>query len=122
MSTADDETRLILRRNWSCALGEIADLELQRRTWLDPTNTDNPHWSYIEFVCSYPDSEQLAEGLKRGYLSHREAQILTDFFYVLTGYKHPEADDYDNKAVLNDPAWHEVVKAAQKAKADLSLA
>jgi hypothetical protein len=41
---------------WFASVAEIADIDLQHRKWLDPTNT-NPHWSYIEFVCSYPDSD-----------------------------------------------------------------
>ena len=121
MSTADNETRQILRRNWFSALVEIADLQLQRRTWLNSTNANNPHWSYIEFACSYPDNEQLAEGLEKGYLLPREAEILIAFGRVLMGYKPPKGDAWDNKAVLNDPAWHLVVKAAQKAKVGLGL-
>jgi hypothetical protein len=116
MPMSDLETRQIIRRNWLCALEEIADLELQRRTWVDPTNTNNPHWSYIEFICSYPSSEELADAPKKGYLSLREAEILTDFRRILVSHKPPAGDAWDNEAVLNDPAWHQVVAAARNAK------
>ena len=44
MVSANDETGKILRTQWLHALTELADLDLQRRTWLDLTNK-NPHWS-----------------------------------------------------------------------------
>jgi hypothetical protein len=49
MVPANDETGKNLRAQWLGALGQIADLELQHRTWLDPANR-NPHWSYIAVI------------------------------------------------------------------------
>lgn len=105
---------------WFGVLGEIADLELQQRKWLDPANTDNPHWSYIEFVCSYPSQEEIDDGPKKGYVSPQEAEIFTNFRRILVAHKSPTGNDWDNEAVLNDPAWHSVVKAAQQAVRDLA--
>ena len=96
------------------SLREIADLELQRKTWLDPTNT-NPHWSYVEFVCSYPDDDQLTDGQDNGWLSPTEARVLSEFRKILVAHQSPTGDHVDNAAVLNDPAWHEVVRQAQAA-------
>ena len=120
MAIMDDEARQIIRRKWFHALGEIADLDLQRRTWLDLTNTDNPHWYYIEFVCSYPSNEELADGVKKGYLLPQEAEILIAFRQILVAHTSPTGDAWDNEAVLNDPAWHTVVKAAQTAFKELA--
>jgi hypothetical protein len=46
-----------LRRQWFGSVYEIADIERQRRTWLNPPNS-GPHWSYVEFCCKYPDAGQ----------------------------------------------------------------
>jgi hypothetical protein len=120
MATPDDETRQIIRRNWFYALGEIADIELQRRTWLDLTNTDNPHWSYVEFIESYPRDDELLDGLEKGYLSPQEADIFADFRRIKAAYKPPSGKNWDHAAILNDPAWHRVVQAAQRAVQDLA--
>lgn len=107
-----------LRSWWFCLLSEIADLELQRRTWLDRTNR-NPHWSYIEFVSSFPGCEQISQGLREGWLTAGEFAVLNELRRVLDGYSPPGHDPYDNAAVLGDPAWHSVVEAAGRAKRQL---
>jgi hypothetical protein len=104
---------------WFHHLRDIGDIDLQRQKWLDPTNTDNPHWSYIEFVCCYPDWGLLEDAEKKSWLTVQQTQILRDFKKILLAHKAPKGDYYDNAAVLNDPAWHQVVKAAQTAVRDL---
>jgi hypothetical protein len=96
---------------WFEALREIADLDLQRQRWLDPANS-NPHWSYVEFVCKYPDSDQLMDGSRRNYLSPAEATVLQEFGEMLYAHKSPNGNNYNHEAILNDPAWQEVVRAA----------
>jgi hypothetical protein len=86
--------------------------------WLDVKNT-NPHWSYIEFVCSYPDDDQLDDARNKGWLAAGEVKILNEFRQVLMAHDAPNDNDWDNGAVLNDSAWHTVVDAAQKATASL---
>jgi len=115
----NDETGRVLRAQWLHSLDEIANLELQRRMWLDPANK-NWHWSYVEFVCGYPDADQLADAQKKGWLSPGETQILLEFGRVLLSHKSPTGNDFDNEAVLNDPAWHEVARAAQAARHRIS--
>jgi hypothetical protein len=68
MSTDSSNTRDILREQWWGSLSEIADLALQRRTWLDPKN-GNPHWSYVEFGYSYPDPMMLTPKKRRSCLA-----------------------------------------------------
>lgn len=108
----------VLRHQWLAHLRDIGDMSLQRHTWLNSANS-NPHWSFVEFVCSYPEGGQLEAGHKEGWLQADEVRILRDFGAVLDAYHAPLADDYDHKAILADPAWHAVAKAAQAACAEL---
>jgi hypothetical protein len=103
-----------LRIEWFSHLWDLGDIALQRRKWLDPDNT-NPHWSYIEFACSYPDYDQLEFARKKGWLTAEELQILDKFRSILASHAAPNGDDYDNAAVLDDPGWHAVVAAARDA-------
>ena len=107
-----------LRRMWFCSVNEISDIGLQRRTWLDATNR-NPHWSYIEFTESYPKDDQLQYAVKQDWLSEEEFGILSELRRILVAHSPPRGDDYDNAAVLEDPAWHCVVEAAERAKQQL---
>ena len=121
MSSEIDEPNEVagrLRSMWFAGVAEIADIDLQRRKWLDPTNT-NAHWSYIEFVCSYPDSDQLTDARARGWLAAREFNILSDLCNTILSHSAPRGDDHDNAAILGDPAWLEVVSCAQRAREEL---
>lgn len=104
-----------LRSWWYCLVSEISDIDLQRRTWLDRTN-QNPHWSYVEFVSSFPDHDQISHAHQQGRLTAGEFKILDELGRVIDAYSPPRNDHYDNAAVLDDPAWHSVVKAADRAK------
>ncbi len=105
-----------LRRQWFGSVYEIADMEYQRRTWLTPPNS-SPHWSYVEFCCSYPDANQLQSARDHGYLSAKEFELLTALDEALIS--HRATDDYDNRAILEDPAWHAVVATAQHIRKQL---
>jgi hypothetical protein len=120
MNAISGGTRSTLREQWWESLSEIADLALQRRKWLDPQSA-NPHWSYIEFACSYPDALMLREAETNGILSSSEATIFLKFGQVLNAYLAPHGNDYGHQAILNDPAWHKVVKAAKVAMETLDL-
>jgi hypothetical protein len=111
MADTSDEIRQRLRTIWFDSLRAIADLDLQQVRWLDRDNT-NPAYSYVEFVCKYPDEAQLKDGIAKGYLSPAEATILLAFGETLTAHQSPGANDYDHEAILSDPVWHEVVRAA----------
>jgi hypothetical protein len=112
---ADQETAGQLRTSWFGSVSEISDIDLQRRSWLDPTN-QNPHWSFIEFVSSYPDHHQILQARQDGWLSAKEAEILDGLRPLLDGYSPPRDNPYDNLGVLDDPAWHSIVAAASRAK------
>jgi hypothetical protein len=112
---ADESVAGQLRCWWFCQVNELSDIELQRRTWLDTTNT-NPHWSYIEFVESYPREDQLSDALKHGWLIADEFETLRELGRILAAHTAPGGNDYDPQAVLDDPAWRAVVEAAERAK------
>jgi hypothetical protein len=107
-----------LRSWWFCLVSEISDLDLQRRTWLNRTN-QNPHWSYIEFASSFPEHDQIVHAHQQGWLTAGEFEILNGLRLALDTYSPPGGDHYDNAAVLDDPAWHAVVEAADRGKQQL---
>jgi hypothetical protein len=107
-----------LRSSWFAHVYDMSDIDLQRRTWLDPTNR-NPHWSYVEFVESYPKDDQLSYARDQGWLAAHEFEVLKELRRVLVEYSPPRDQYYDNVAVLNDPAWQSVVAMAQRARQQL---
>ncbi len=44
---------------------------------------------------------------------------MSELRQTLLAHSDPQGDDYDNAAVLDDPAWHAVVTAAERAKHEL---
>jgi hypothetical protein len=117
------DLRLVWRRNWLICLGQFADKNLQQRTWLDPKNR-NPHWSYIEFMCSYFDdtlrSHSYDWAIAEGLVTKQEAAAVAPLHELLVRHEAPGGDDYDNDRILNDPAWHEIVEAANRSIRDLT--
>jgi hypothetical protein len=113
--TADESVVEQLRCWWFCQVNELSDIDLQRRTWLDTTNT-NPHWSYVEFIESYPHEDQLSYALKHGWLTPHEFAILRELGRLLDAHTPPGGNYYDHAAVLADPAWQAVVSAAERAQ------
>ena len=101
-----------LRRLWFGSVYEIADVEYQRRTWLTPPDS-SPHWSYVEFCCSYPDASQLQFARDRGHLSAKEFELLAALDEALVSHKAPGGNDYAHRTILEDPAWHAVVAIAE---------
>jgi hypothetical protein len=107
-----------LRRWWFGSVYEVADIEFQRRTWLTPP-TPSPHWSYVEFCCSYPDADQLQSARDRGHLSDKEFELLGALCNALISHKPPGGNYYDSLAILEDPAWHAVVEKAERIRQQL---
>ena len=117
LETRDPDTEQA-RRWWFTRVNELSDLDLQRRTWLDKKNT-NPHWSYVEFIETYPKDDQLGHALTEGWLAPDEFRILRGLGHVLSTHSPPGGDYYDSAAVLEDSAWLGVVAAAERAKQQL---
>lgn len=92
---------------------DLTNLEYQKRTWLDPNNT-NPYYSFIEFMCSYFDDLNISVGyeklIDKGLVTQMEFDSIAEWNNSLFEYDSPNKDDYDNKSVLNDPKWIEIIE------------
>jgi hypothetical protein len=110
------EVAATLRRQWFDSVYEIADIEYQRRTWLTPPDR-SPHWTYVEFCCSYPDADDLQAARDNGYLSAEVFELLAALDEALVSYT--AADAYDHRAILEDPNWHAVVAKAEQIRQQL---
>jgi len=124
-TTATAELRANWRSNWLSSIQELANLEMQRATWLNP-HSGNPHYSFVEFIEVYFDDLALGDAdggyaarVAEGLLSGDEAAAASRLHTLLDLYESP-TDDYDHRVILEDPAWHNVVGAAQEAQASLS--
>ncbi|MBM3618883.1 MAG: hypothetical protein FJX23_10140 [Alphaproteobacteria bacterium] len=112
-----------VRYNLFQSLNSLSDIELQQR-WLDSRLTC-PVWTYVEFMESYFDmSEHNEWWLQQGILSDLEYQCIKEFDKLLKNYKEPNGDVWNYTAILNDPAWQEIVaigkEATKKLKAMLT--
>ena len=121
---------VLLRQNWRsqwlASIQQFADIETQRKKWLDPANT-NPHWSFIEYMCCYFDDIGLHDGglgyegwAREGLATRDEIEAVLPFHTLADAYRAPNGDDYDDKAVLEDPQWANVVRAATMAQQRLA--
>ena len=101
------------RERWLGCINELTSLDLQKRSWLDKTHT-NPHWSFVEFMCSYFDDLAIDDNYKypldKGWVTKKEYEIIEDWHIILDRYDSPKNDDYDNEAILNDPKWIEILQ------------
>jgi hypothetical protein len=108
----------LLRRQWFGSVYEIADIELQRRTWLAPP-TPSPHWSYVEFCCCFPTTDQLKDAVEKGKLNEAEFNLLMALGRAITEHEPARGNHYDHPAILADPAWQAVVATAEKTRQEL---
>ena len=122
----EEEQRHYWRLRWLSSLHSFADEIAQTQKWTDPSQS-NPHFSFIECMCCYFDDAGLSdqdsynERIARGYLTSAEANAVAEFHLLADQYQAPAGDDYDDRAILDDPAWRNVVEAAQRAQASLLL-
>ncbi|MGB1205857.1 MAG: hypothetical protein ACPG5B_09435 [Chitinophagales bacterium] len=100
------------RNRWLSCLNELTSIELQKTSWLDKSTT-NPHWSYVEFMCSYFDDlaidNNYEEQLKNGYISKEEYLIIKDWHIKLDNYNEPNGDCDNREAILKDKKWLRIV-------------
>jgi hypothetical protein len=101
----------------------LTSFDLQKISWLDKTHT-NPHWSFVEFICSYFDDLAIDDNYKyqldKGWVTKVEFEIIKNWHIALDNYKSPKNDDYDNEAILNDPKWLEIFKIGVKMRNELA--
>ena len=104
-------------------INELTSLDLQKKSWLDRTHT-NPHWSFVEFMCSYFDDLAIDENYKyqldKDWVTKKEYEIIEDWHIALDKYNSPKKDDYDNEAILNDPKWLEISQIGVATRNDLA--
>lgn len=124
-STEEEEAqRRHWRLLWLSSIQAFSDSQTQTARWLDPTER-NPHYSFVECMCSYFDDAYLSEEnayakrLAVGKLTEEEVTAVAEFHTLAEGYESPTGDDWNSAAVLADPRWREVVRAAQRAQARL---
>lgn len=111
------------RARWLGCINQLTSFDLQNKSWLDKTHS-NPHWSFVEFMCSYFDDLAIDENYKyqldQGWVTKKEFKLIEDWHIALDKYNSPKNDDYDNEAVLNDPKWIELLKNGVKARNKLA--
>ncbi|GAA4842227.1 hypothetical protein [Algivirga pacifica] len=113
----------IWRNRWLSCINELTSLRLQRESWLDKTNS-NPHWSFVEFMCSYFDDlgidNNYAHQLNNDLISNKEFEIIKPWHELLDKYNSPKNDDYDVEKILEDKEWQLIVEKGVKVKIELS--
>jgi hypothetical protein len=114
------EIRPQWRRTWLERIAEFSDYDLQRRSWFGSPEYNSPHWSFVEWMCTYFDDISLSSGyagfVEDGLVSQDEADIVRDFHAAADAYTPPNGDDYDHSVILSDPAWLNVVSLADEAR------
>jgi hypothetical protein len=117
------EDKNLWRGRWLCCINELTSLDLQKKSWLDKTQT-NPHWSLLEFLCSYFDDLGINDNYKYpldiGWLTDQEFEIIKEWHEVLDKYNSPKNDDYDQAAILNDPKWLDILQNGLTMKSKLA--
>jgi hypothetical protein len=122
-----EQYNLELRENWRpqwlSSINELTNFELQKLSWLD-SKVRNPHWSFVEFMCSYFDDLGLdnnyKDPLQRGLLTNQEFEIIKNWHEELYKYKSLGNNDYDDIAILNDPEWLKILQIGLVAKNKLA--
>jgi hypothetical protein len=109
------ERTAVRRKGWFGSLHQIADLDYQQRTWLNPPNP-SPHWSHEGFREDVPNEHELDAGRRRGLLTEEEHAIMSSVYESVAAYEPPGGKEYDHEAILADPAWHAVVAKADAAR------
>jgi hypothetical protein len=111
------------RERWLNCINELTSLELQKKSWLDRTQT-NPHWSFVEFMGSYFDDLVIDNNYKyplyKGWITFYEYKIVKDWHEELDKYNSPQHDDYNHESILNDPKWLDILKIGTNIKPKLA--
>ena len=119
---SEQDVREGWRKNWLSGLQEFADNETQRLAWMNPLNA-NPHFGFVElYECYFGDLEAVGGyklAVAEGLVSAAEANAVAAFHELAESYESP-ADGYDHDAILADPKWATVVRAAKEAQSSLS--
>jgi len=116
------EDKIIWRENWLASINELTNFILQKKSWLDRTQI-NPHWSFIEFTCSYFDDSFINNyeyQIENRLITNQEFEIIKNWHEALYNYNSPNKDDYNHEAILNDENWINILNLGKKTKLKLS--
>lgn len=115
--------RSLWRERWFGCINELTSLDLQKKSWLDNTQI-NPHWSFVEFMCSYFDDLGIDDNYKypldKSWLTEKEFEIIKDWHEALDKYESPKNDDSDHIGILTDSKWLDILQRGQKMKNKLA--
>ena len=115
--------KLNWRPRWLSSINELTDLELQKISWLD-AKVENPHWTYVEFMCSYLNDLGLEDNykdpLERKLITTEELQIIIEWHKKLTEYEVPNNEHYNHTEILNDSKWIEILKLGLNSRLKLA--
>ena len=111
------------RNRWLSCINELTSLKLQRESWLDKENS-NPHWSFVEFMCSYFDDLGIDNNyeylLNKNWISKNEFETIKNWHELLDKYNSPKNDDYNHKSIIEDKDWQLIIRAGQEAINELN--
>jgi hypothetical protein len=111
------------RKRWLSSINELTSFDLQKKSWIDKTHS-NPHWSFVEFMCSYFDDLAIDDNYKyqldKGWVTKNEYELIEDWHIALDKYNSPKNDNYDNEAILNDPNWLNILEIGLKTREELA--
>ncbi len=114
--------RKLWRNRWLSCINELTSFELQKECWLDETNS-NPHWSFVEFMCSYFDDlgidNNYENQLKKEWVSEKELETIIKWHELLDKYNSPKNDDYNHTSIIEDETWKIITQEGQKAVGEL---
>ena len=117
-------TREMWRERWLDSINELTSLDLQIKSWLDKEDT-NPHWSFVEFMCTYFDDLFLRDNYQyvfnNAWITGQEFGIIREWHEALDEYNSPDNDDYGNGAILNDQKWLAIVNMGQTVREKLKI-
>lgn len=105
------------RNRWLSCINELTSFELQKESCLDETNS-NPHWSFVEFMCSYFDDLGIDNNyeyqFKKEWISKKEFETIRKWHELLDKYNSPKNDDYNHKSIIDDKEWQLIIQEGQK--------
>lgn len=111
------------RNRWLSCINELTSLKLQRESWLDKENS-NPHWLFVEFMCSYFDDLGIDNNyeylLNKNWISKNEFETIKNWHELLDKYNSPKNDDYNHKSIIEDKDWQLIIRAGQEAINELN--
>ncbi|WP_156382228.1 MULTISPECIES: hypothetical protein [unclassified Aureimonas] len=133
------ERRKQWRLLWLSSLSEIADIEMQKATWLNINPiTWNPHYTFLEFIISYIESIEITFGVfedradyisqaspvltyhvSNGLITNDELEAVGNLHAMICAYRPPNDDYYDHEGIIDDCNWQAVVAAAATARSRL---